>query len=152
MELQHVSVRVAHEEERGAGRELDLLGDHEARLAHIPLGVCEVAHLQRDVRVARVLLGDIHQLIHDGPIFRGVQDQVEVDAAGMLHHGDGLRADGALYEDEAQLLVEGTGGGELADAEAHVVDPGDLVHLGLLLDARGASKRREESNIWTMDP
>src|SRR5205085_8114552 len=100
------------------------------RDAHAVLAQCldrrlDRADAKRDVRVAGILLAHVHQDVLAAAVGVGVEDEVQLDAVGVLHHRHGV-VGGLVLELEAEHGVELHRAIEILHAHADVVDRRDV--------------------------
>src|SRR5262252_2603534 len=106
IELDDVSVRIAHEDRLRSGLEPDgAAAERETRRFEPLLGRRDVIAPQREVSDAWVLLGDIHQDVRLARR-RCVKHEVDLHAGRMVEDRDRFRSDRTGSLPEAEQLVE----------------------------------------------
>src|SRR6478736_1957445 len=83
------------------------------------------AYAQCNVRIARVLLPDVHQHILAATVCVRVKDEIQLDAVRVFHHRDGVIGS-LVLELEAEHGVELHRAIEILHAHADVVDRRDV--------------------------
>ena len=93
MEFDYIAIWIADEKELTAIWQIHCFGDRHVEIGQLFLHGLPIGDLQRHMGVAGVFFGHIHQNIVFGRVAGGIQNEIDVDTRGVLHHGDGLGAD-----------------------------------------------------------
>ena len=128
MELDDIAVRIADEDENGTVRQFHRLGDGHFMRGQLFANGVEIVDLERNMREPRMFFRQIHEDVFGRSIARRVEDEINVDAGGVQHHGDWFGTDWADDEFEAELFIKRPRFLQAPDPEANMVDARNLLH------------------------
>lgn len=123
-----VPVRISDKEERNTVWKLHCSGDCDFKRDKLASNGVNVIDLQRNMGESRMFLGRIHEDVGLRGVGRGVQDEIDINSARMLHHRDRFRPDGADYEFESNFFIKGSCRFQAANPQSDVINACNLFH------------------------
>ena len=128
MELDNVAVRVTDEKHDAAVWQCNrAFGNRDMQFIDSRFDGGYIRYIQCHVGIARMSFRDVHEdvIAHPGI---GIEDEVDVDARGVLHDRNRFRPHRSAEKFETQLRIEFAGLCQVGNADADVVDSDYLLH------------------------